>query len=70
MKNIGCKILIGTILAHLISIISFGTGKHIAKWIAVDLLGFKSCGCCEREEWLNKLTCKTFNGECDGIKLN
>jgi hypothetical protein len=69
MKDIGCKILLGTRLAGLISIISFGKGKDISKWIAVDLLGFKSCGCCEREQWLNRLTCKSFDGKCNQIKL-
>jgi hypothetical protein len=69
MKNIGCKILIGDIVAGLISIITFNTGEHIAKWIAVDLLGFKSCRCCSRREWLNRLTCKSFDGKCNGVKL-
>jgi len=69
MKNIGCRILIGTLLARLISIITFGNGKYISTYIAVDLMGFKSCGCCKREEWLNRLTCKSFDGKCNQIKL-
>lgn len=69
MKNIGCKILLGTRLAGLISIITFGKGKYLASYIAVNLLGFKSCGCCEREQWLNRLTCKDFDGNCKGVKL-
>jgi hypothetical protein len=70
MKNIGCKILLGTRLAGLISIITFGTGKHIAKWIAVDLMGKESCGCCQRQEYLDRLFCKSHDGDCNGIKLN
>lgn len=69
MSNIGCKIKLGTILAGIINAFTFGTGKHISKWIAVDLLGFKSCGCCQREQWLNRLTCKSFDGKCNEIKL-
>ena len=63
------KIHLGTILKWVIEIISFGTGKYITTWIAVDLFGFESCGCCEREEWLNRLTDKEFNGNCGDIKL-
>ena len=65
-----CQIKIGTWLAVLINIVTLGWGKYIASWIAVDLFGFQTCGCCEREEWLNRLTCKSFNGDCGGIKLN
>ena len=63
------KLHLGTILEVVINIISFGTGKYIATWIAVDLFGFKSCGCCERKEWLNRLTDKEYNGNCKDIKL-
>jgi hypothetical protein len=69
MKNIGCKIKLGTILAGIIDVITIGQGKYLASWIAMKL-GYKSCGCCEREEWLNRLTCKSFDGDCNGIKLN
>ena len=69
MKNIGCKIKLGTILAGIIGFITFGQGKYFASYIALKL-GYQSCGCCEREEWLNKLTCKSFDGDCNGIKLN
>jgi len=62
-------IKLGTWLAILINIVTLGWGKYIASWIAVDLFGFESCGCCEREQWLNRLTNKNFNGHCDQIKL-
>ncbi len=64
-----CKIKLGTWLAVLINIFTLGWGKYIATWIAVDLFNFESCGCCEREEWLNRLTCKDFDGKCNQIKL-
>ena len=63
------KIHIGTILEVFINIITFGWGKYIAIWIAVDLFGFESCGCCERKQWLNRLTDKEYNGNCKDIKL-
>ena len=63
------KIRIGTILKVIINIITLGWGKYISTWIAVYLMGFESCGCCEREEWLNRLTDKEFNGNCKDIKL-
>ena len=62
-------IKLGTWLAVLINILTLGWGKYIATWVAVDLFGFQSCGCCEREQWLNRLTDKSFNGHCDQIKL-
>lgn len=68
ISKIGCRIQLGTILSLLISIISFGQGKYIAYWIATKL-GYESCGCCERAEWLNKLTCKGFDGKCNQIKI-
>lgn len=69
MENLRCKIKLGSWLRVLINIVTLGWGKYIATWIAVDLFNFESCGCCEREEWLNRLTCKTFNGNCNQIKL-
>ena len=41
----------------------------LSTYIAVDLMGFESCGCCERREWLNRLTDKEYNGNCKDIKL-
>ena len=63
------KLHLGTILEVAINIITLGWGKYISTWIAVDLFGFKSCGCCERKEWLNRLTDKEYNGHCNDIKL-
>jgi hypothetical protein len=60
---------IGTIVEKIINIITIGQGKRLATWIAVDLLGYESCGCCERKEWLNRLTDKEYNGNCKDIKL-
>ncbi len=62
-------IRIGDWLESLIHVITFGFGQRLSEWIAIDLLGFKSCGCCERKEWLNKLTNKTYDGQCNGVKI-
>ena len=62
-------IKLGTWTRWIINILTLGTGKYITTWIAVDIFGFESCGCCEREQWLNRLTDKSFNGHCDQIKL-
>jgi hypothetical protein len=66
MSKIGCNIKIGDYVEALIHVVTLGFGKSISSWIAVDLLGYKSCGCEERRIWLNKLTCKENN---DGIKI-
>lgn len=62
-------IKIGDYVEALIHVITLGFGGRLSEWIAIDLLGFKSCGCCQRKEWLNRLTNKDYDGECNGIKL-
>lgn len=63
------RIKIGDYVEALIHVLTLGFGQRVSEWIAIDLLGFKSCGCCQRKEWLNKLTDKNYDGECNGIKL-
>jgi hypothetical protein len=62
-------IKLGDYTEALIHVLTLGFGKRISKWIAVDLLGYQSCYCCERKQWLNRLTDKTYDGECNMIKL-
>jgi len=62
-------IKLGDWVEALIHTITFGFGKRISEWIAVDILGFNSCGCCQRKQWLNRLTNPHWDGECDGIKF-
>ena len=62
-------IKIGDWAEALIHVITLGYGQRLSEWIAIDLLGYDSCGCCERKEWLNKLTNSHYDGECDQIKL-
>jgi hypothetical protein len=62
-------IKIGDYVEALIHVITLGFGKSLSTYVAVHLLGFKSCGCCERREWLNRLTDKSYDGNCKGVKL-
>ena len=63
------RIKLGDYLEALIHVITLGFGKRLSEWIAIDLLGYKSCGCCERQEWLNRLTNPNYDGRCNGVKL-
>ncbi len=60
---------IGDYTEALIHVLTLGFGKRISEWIAIDLLGYESCGCCERKQFLNRLTDKSYDGRCDGIKI-
>ena len=62
------RIKIGDWVEALIYVITFGYGEHIAFWIAKKL-GYDRCFCCERKQWLNRLTNPQYDGECNGIKL-
>ena len=62
-------IKIGDYTEALIHVVTLGFGKRISEWIAIDVLGYESCGCCERKQFLNRLTDKSYDGRCDGIKI-
>jgi hypothetical protein len=63
------RIKLGDWVEALIHVITLGYGKRLSQWIAIDVLGYQSCGCCERKEWLNKLTNPEYDGGCNQIKL-
>ena len=63
------RIKLGDYAETLIHVITLGFGQRLSEWIAIDLLGYQSCGCCERKQWLNRLTDKTYDGKCNQIKL-
>lgn len=50
---------LGNLLEKIISIITIGQGKRIAKYIAKKL-GKKDCGCDERRDSLNKIKIKRW----------
>ena len=62
-------IKLGDWVEALIYVVTFGFGERLSKWIAVDVLGYESCYCCERKEWLNRLTNPQYDGQCGGIKI-
>jgi hypothetical protein len=63
------RIKIGDYVEALIHVITLGFGSRLSEWIAIDLLGYESCGCCERKEKLNQLTNPSYDGHCNGITL-
>ena len=62
-------IQIGTWLEFIIDLITLSKGELIALWIAKKLFNKDTCGCCERKQWLNRLTNKDYDGKCNQIKL-
>ena len=63
------RIQLGTYLEALIHVLTLGYGEHIALFIAKKVFGKDSCGCCERKQFLNRLTNPHYDGECNQIKL-
>lgn len=61
-------IKLGDWVEAIIHILTFGYGEIIALYIA-RLFGKDSCGCCERKQWLNRLTNPDYDGKCGGINL-
>jgi hypothetical protein len=51
------KIKLGNIIEKIIAVITLGYGHSIAMWVAKKL-GYESCGCETRKEWLNTLFVK------------
>jgi hypothetical protein len=62
-------IKLGDWVEALIYTITLGFGARLSEWIAIDILGYKSCGCCERKQWLNRLTNPQYDGRCNEIQL-
>lgn len=63
------SIQLGSWLEFLIEIFTLGKGEDIALWIAKKVFKKNSCGCCERKQWLNRLTNPQYDGKCNQIKL-
>lgn len=62
-------IKLGSWLEFIIDVITLGTGELIALWIAKTLFNSDKCYCCERKQWLNRLTDKSYDGKCNQVKL-
>jgi hypothetical protein len=64
------KIQLGTWLEWIINIVTFGRGEGLALFVARNFFDSDKCYCCERKQWLNRLTNPQYDGECNkGIKL-
>ena len=63
------RIKIGDWVEALIYLITFGYGEYLALWIARTFFKKETCGCCERKQWLNRLTNPEYDGKCNQIKL-
>jgi hypothetical protein len=62
------RIKIGDWVEALIHVITFGFGERLALGVA-RLFGKNSCGCCERQLWLNRLTNPHLENNCGGINF-
>jgi len=69
MRKIISKIQIGTAFEFIINLLTLGKGELLALFIAKKFFNSNSCGCCERKQWLNKLTNPNYDGKCNQIKL-
>ena len=69
MRKIISKIQIGTAVEFIINLLTLGKGELLALFIAKKFFNSNSCGCCERKQWLNKLTNPHYDGKCNQIKL-
>ena len=69
MQKVLSKIQIGTVVEFIINLLTFGRGELLALYIAKKFFNSNSCGCCERKQWLNRLTNKAYDGKCNQIKL-
>jgi hypothetical protein len=62
------RIKIGDWVEALIHVITFGFGERLALGVA-RLFGKNSCGCCERQLWLNRLTNPHLENNCGGVNF-
>jgi hypothetical protein len=69
IKTILSKIQIGTIVEFIINLLTLGKGELLALFVAKRFFNSNSCGCCERKQWLNRLTNKGYDGKCNQINL-
>ena len=69
MQKVLSKIQIGTVVEFIINLLTFGRGELLALYIAKKFFNSNSCGCCERKQWLNRLTNPQYDGKCNQIKL-
>jgi hypothetical protein len=60
IKCIGCFIKLGSILEHIIGLVTLGHGKTVAYKVA-RWMGYSDCGCDRRRVTMNQWTCKSYS---------
>ena len=60
LYKVGCFIRLGSILEHIIGLVSLGHGKTFAYKVA-RMLGYSNCGCDRRRVMMNKWTCPDYS---------
>jgi hypothetical protein len=60
LYKVGCFIRLGSILEHIIGLVTLGHGKSAAYWVARKL-GYSNCGCDRRRVTMNQWTCKDYS---------
>lgn len=63
------RIKLGDWLEFLIEIFTLGYGEQIALYVAKKFFNSDKCFCCERKQWLNRLTNPEYDGKCNQISL-
>jgi hypothetical protein len=69
MQKLLSKIQIGTVVEFIINLLTLGRGELLALYIAKKFFNSDSCGCCERKQWLNRLTNNAYDGKCNQINF-
>ena len=69
MKKILSKIQIGAYTEFIINLLTFGKGELLALFVAKKFFNSNKCYCCERKQWLNRLTNPNYDGKCNQINL-
>ena len=70
IKNFKESIRIGDWVESGIHFFTLGYGSRIALFIARTFFNLNDCYCCQRKQFLNRLTNPSYDGMCNEIKLN
>ena len=60
IRKIGCFIRLGSILEHIIGLVTLGHGKSVAYRVA-RWMGYSNCGCDRRRVKMNQWTCPEYS---------
>ena len=63
------KIKLGDWIESGIHFFTLGYGEKLSLFIARTFFGLNKCYCCERKQWLNRLTNPQYDGKCNEVKF-